>query len=83
VLAVWYSQVVIIDVVSHWLMTAEACVQFKGSLCGNCVGWCDIGLDFYLRTVIFLRRGYSTNPYDSYFIHLPLVLYIMRDKGCH
>jgi len=82
-LAFWYSQVAIIDVVSHWLLTAEACVQFKGTLCGNCVGHCDSGLGCYLRTVIFLCCGYSTNPHDSDFILVPLVLYIIIDKWCH
>ena len=81
--AFWYSQVGINDVVSHWLLTAEACVQFKGSLYEDCVGQCDSGLGFYLRTVIFLCRGYSTNPHDSEFIHLPLVLYIISDMRCH
>ena len=81
-LSFWYSQVAVIDVVSYWLLTAEACVQFKDSLCGNCVGQCDSGLSFYLRTVIFLCCGYSTNPHDSDFIHLPLVLYSVSKEEC-
>jgi hypothetical protein len=34
-------------------------------------------MNFYLRTVIFVCRGYSTNPSDPYFIHMPLTLYIL------